>query len=233
MTTAWWTRLHPLTRLALFLTVCLSAALGQDFLPQLLLFGGLLLLLFACGTASSHYRLLLWAHLFGLPATLLLFIAIGCENTRALAPALSWGLIEGARYALRLESLFLANLVFISMTSTREILALFSHRWIPPAMGTLLSTAVRFLPLSLAEARRIYDVQRCRGLRLRPSSPRSWLPIVVPLFVSQMCRAHDTAVMLVVRRISTRTAAAPSRQLAFLDWTILAIAAVICLQTIR
>ncbi len=77
--------------------------------------------------------------------------------------------------------------------------------WIPPAVGTLLSTAVRFLPLSLAEARRIYDIQRCRGLRLRPWAPQSCLPVIVPLFVSQMCRAHDTSVMLVVRRIATVT----------------------------
>ena len=76
-----------------------------------------------------------------------------------------------------------------------------------PPSGTLLSTAVRFLPLTLTEARRIYDIQRCRGLRLRPWAPRTWLPIIVPLFVSQMCRAHDTSVMLVVRRMATGTGA--------------------------
>jgi len=81
VTAAWWTKLHPLTRLALFLTVCLHAALGQEFLPQLLLFAGLLVLLFTCGAAGSHYRLLIWAHVLGLPGTILLFIAIGYEHT--------------------------------------------------------------------------------------------------------------------------------------------------------
>ena len=230
MTAAWWTKLHPLTRLALFLTVCLHAALGQEFLPQLLLFAGLLVLLFTCGAAGSHYRLLIWAHALGLPGTLLLFVAIGYEQTHLWSQALSWGAVEGARYALRLECLFLANLVFISITSTREIISLFSHRWMPASAGTLLSTAVRFVPLSLTEARRIYDIQRCRGLRLRPWAPRSWLPIIVPLFVSQMCRAHDTSVMLVVRRIVPGNRAYSTRKLGVADWFVLGLALAICIQ---
>ena len=230
MTAAWCTKLHPLTRLALFLTVCFRAALGEQFLPQLLLFCGLLLLLFTCGAAASHYRLLIWGHVLGLPATGLLFVAIGYENTRVLSQSLSWGVVEAARYILRLECLFLANLVFISITSTREIISLFSHRWMPTAVGTLLSTAVRFVPLTLTEARRIYDIQRCRGLRLRPWAPRSWLPIIVPLFVSQMCRAHDTSVMLVVRRMTPGLLIPSPQKLGPLDWGVLGLALAICIQ---
>ncbi len=122
-----------------------------------------------------------------------------------------------------------ANLVFISIISTRDIISLFSHRWMPTAAGTLLSTAVRFVPLSLTEARRIYDIQRCRGLRLRPWAPRSWLPIIVPLFVSQMCRAHDTSVMLVVRRI-TGERGRTARRLGSVDWLILGLALAFCIQ---
>lgn len=224
MNRAWWTKLHLLTRLALFLIVCLHAAVGREFLPQLLLCGGLLLLLFACGAAGPHARLLLWAHLLGLPATVLLFLAIGCETARSWPEALSWGLVEALRYALRLECLFLANLVFIGITSPPEIISLFSWRWMPTAVGTLLSTAVRFLPLSFTEARRIYDIQRCRGLRLRPWAPRTWLPIMVPLFVSQMCRAHDTSVMLVVRRMATGARGASPRKFGLADLLVLGLA---------
>jgi energy-coupling factor transporter transmembrane protein EcfT len=229
MTRAWWTKLHLLTRLVLFLIVCLHAALGREFLPQLLLFCGLLLLLFACGAAGPHARLLLWAHLLGLPATVLLFLAIGYETARSWPEAISWGLVEALRYALRLECLFLANLVFIGITSPQEIISLFTRRWIPPAVGTLLSTAVRFLPLTLTEARRIYDIQRCRGLRLRPWAPRSCLPIIVPLFVSQMCRAHDTSVMLVVRRIATGTRGTSPRKFGLADLLVLGLAIATCI----
>ncbi len=229
MTRAWWTKLHLLTRLALFLIVCAHAAAGRAFGPQLLLCGGLLLLLFACGAAGPHARLLLWAHLLGLPATVLLFLAIGCETARAWPEALSWGLVEALRYALRLECLLLANLLFIGITSPQEIVALFSRRWVPPAVGTLLSTAVRFLPLSFTEARRIYDIQRCRGLRLRPWAPRTWLPIMVPLFVSQMCRAHDTSVMLVVRRLTTGARSPAPRKLGPADWLLLGLGLATCI----
>jgi len=232
MNRAWWTKLHLLTRLALFLIVCLHAALGRELLPQLLLFCGLLLLLFACGAAGPHARLLLWAHLLGLPTTVLLFLVIGYETARSWSEALSWGLVEALRYALRLECLFLANLVFIGITSPQELISLFSRRWIPTAVGTLLSTAVRFLPLTLTEARRIYDIQRCRGLRLRPWAPRTCLPIIVPLFVSQMCRAHDTSVMLVVRRIATGTRATSPRKFGLADLLVLGLALATCIPTL-
>jgi len=229
---SWWTSLHLLTRLALFLVVCLHAALGRELLPQLLLFCGLLLLLFASGAAGPHARLLLWAHLLGLPATVLLFFAIGCETARSWSEAASWGLIEALKYALRLECLLLANLVFIGITSPREIISLFARPWLPAAVGTLLSTAVRFLPLSLAEARRIYDIQRCRGLRLRPWAPQSCLPVIIPLFVSQMCRAHDTSVMLVVRRLATGAPITSPRKFGWTDLAILGLALALCLFTL-
>ena len=230
MTRPWWTRLNLLTRLTLFLVLCLHAATGNHFLPQLLLCSGLLLLLFASGVAGPHARLLLWAHLLGLPATVLLFLAIGYETAHSFSGAVSWGLVEALRYALRIECLLLANLLFIGITTPFEIISLFTRPWIPPAVGTLLSTAVRFLPLSLAEARRIYDIQRCRGLRLRPWAPQSCLPVIVPLFVSQMCRAHDTSVMLVVRRIATVTRGASLWTFGLADLVLLGLALASCLS---
>ena len=53
---------------------------------------------------------------------------------------------------------------------------------------------------SLEEARRIVDVQRCRGFR--PSSlldPRNFLPILTPLVVAHLKRAHDMAICLEIR----------------------------------
>jgi len=232
VTGGWWTKLHPLTRVALFLTVCLHAATGQDFLPHLMLLCGLLLLVVACGAVTANSRLFILAHLVGLPGTVLLFIAIGYERTHLWSEAISWGVVEAMRYALRVECLLLANLAFIGTTSTREISSLLTHRWMPAAAETLLTTAVRFVPLSLAEARRIYDIQRCRGLRLRPWAPRSWLPMIVPLFVSQMCRAHDTSVMLVVRRIGLQTPATSTRRLRMADLLALGLALATCIETV-
>ncbi len=232
MTRPWWTRLNLLTRLALFLVVCLHAALGEGLLLQMLLCSGLLLLLFGSGAAGPHARLLLWAHLLALPATAILFLAIGYETTRSFSGAVSWGLVEALRYALRIECLLLANLLFVGLTTPLEIISLFARPWIPPALGTLLSTAVRFLPLSLAEARRIYDIQRCRGLRLRPWAPQSCLPVIVPLFVSQMCRAHDTSVMLAVRRMAAGPRGASRGTFGLADLLLLALALASCLPIV-
>lgn len=201
MSSAPWRRLHPLTRLVLFGAVCLCAAAETGFVPLGILAGALLLLVIAAGTLRSRWAMLLWLHVFSLPGLALVFVLAGHEDARTWPAAVAWGLPEAARYALRLECLLLANLALIGTTTMLEISRLFAHRRVPAPAGLLLSTAVRFVPMSIAEARRIYDIQRCRGLRVRPWAPRTWLPIAVPLFVAQMCRAHETAVMLAVRRI--------------------------------
>jgi energy-coupling factor transporter transmembrane protein EcfT len=219
----WWNGLHPAARIALFLAACLQAVLGRDLRVTLGLAVVLLGVIAACGVLRSNMRLLLWIHLVGMPGLLAVFVLAGYEQTRVWAAAWSWGLVEAGRYVLRVEGLFLANVALIGTTSMRELAALASHRWIPRPAAVILSTAVRFIPITIAEARRIYEVQRCRGLRLRPWRPRTWLPVMVPLFVGQMCRAHETTLMLTVRRIVPGAAAGARRRLGALDWAVLAL----------
>ena len=221
MNREWWTKLHPLTRVALFLVVCLQVALGRNIVATLFLAFGLLLLVIACGILKSHVRLLVWAHLAGAPGLVLLFVAAGFERTHSCPGAWSWGLVEAGRYALRVECLFLANLALIGTTSVRELAGLAASRWVPAPAAIILSTALRFVPHTLAEARRIHEIQRCRGMRLRPWRPGSWLPIMVPLFVGQMWRAQETTLMLAVRRIVPGNGFAPGRRLRALDWVVM------------
>ena len=149
MTAAWWTKLRPLTRLALFLTVCLRAALGQEFLPQLLLFVGLLLLLFTCGAAASHYRLLIWAHVLGFR-----------EHSSSLSPSDTKPPMcgptpcPGARWKVRdTHCAWSASSSPTSCSSASPARARSSPcsrtDGCQPPPGTLLSTAMRFVPLSL------------------------------------------------------------------------------------
>ena len=224
-----WACIHPLTRTVLFLAVGVYAAVSSRLAVQIALAGMLLAIALARGTVKAHWRLLVWIHLTGLPGAAIIFVATGYERTRLWGEAFSWGLMEAARYSLRLECLFLANLAMIATISMRELTELFTHRWVPRPLGVPLLTAVRFIPLTLAESRRIYTIQRCRGLRLRPWSPRTWLPVFVPLFISQMQRAHETALMLVVRRIVPGAWAGPSRRLRVLDYAVLGLAVGLCI----
>lgn len=230
MTLKLWRKLHPATRALIFLTLCAQAAIEHQWLPQLLLFGGLLVLFLTCETVGPHYRWLLRIHLAGVPSAVLLFVLIGYADTRAWPASFFWGLSNGVRYVLRLENMLLGNLLFVSTTTPRELLLLLQPKWAPAFLAPLLSTALRFLPLSLREVRRIYAVQRCRGLRLRLWSPGTWIPLLVPLLLSQMCRSHDAAVMLAVRHldVSARPAAGPGLKPA--DLLILTLGLFLCLQ---
>jgi len=90
-----------------------------------------------------------------------------------------------------LECLFLANSCSLASPAHARSSRCSRIGGLPTAAGNRLlpAPAVRFVPLSLTEAHRIYDIQRCRRLATAPVGARSWLPIIVPLFVSQMCRA--------------------------------------------
>ncbi len=218
MNTGPWTKLHPLARIIIFLGICLQITLCEDWTSQALVCLGLLMLVIASKVGSTLWRFLIWMNLIGLPGIFLVFILTGYERSQTLSEALAWGMREGVGYALRIEGLFLANLALIGTTSARELMTVFYQRWAPTSVATLLSTAVRFIPVTIIETRRIYDVQRCRCFKMRPWAPRSWLPIIVPLFISQMCRAHETALMMVVRRIGQTGYQGPQRQFRMLDW---------------
>jgi energy-coupling factor transport system permease protein len=220
--------LHPLTRAGLFLAVGLYAALCERVPVQAALAGVLLAIVVACGAIKPYWRLLVWGHLMGLPAVAILFLLTGYERSGLWADAVPWSLIEVAKYALRLECLLLANVAMIGTISLREMTELLTHRWMPAWLGVPLLAAVRFMPLMLAESHRIYNVQRCRGLRLHPWSPRTWLPVFIPLFIAQMQRAHDTALALVVRRMTPGTQAGSPRRLRPLDYVVLSLAAALC-----
>ena len=79
---------------------------------------------------------------------------------------------------------------------------------IPPLIIVLITTVFRFFPLILQEGQRIIEVQRTRGIKpIHLLRPHHFLPIVIPLLLNNMQRAHEMALSMKLRGIDFFTSA--------------------------
>jgi energy-coupling factor transporter transmembrane protein EcfT len=71
---------------------------------------------------------------------------------------------------------------------------------IPQVFVTLITTTFRFFPMMIQAGRRIIEVQRSRGISPRHLlRPHHFLPIVIPLLLIHMRRAHDMVFSMKLR----------------------------------
>ncbi len=121
------------------------------------------------------------------------------------------GFARGCFYALRIVLLVVASLlVSFTTTSTQltEAFAIFLRplrRLRVPVddVASVLSIALRFIPLVAEEIGRIHDTQWSRGAKFGEGSIasrlRAWSTVLVPLFVGMFRRADDLAVAMDAR----------------------------------
>jgi energy-coupling factor transporter transmembrane protein EcfT len=141
--------------------------------------------------------------LSGFPLMAALFAIAGYEQTGTWPAGIRWGLYEAGIFTLRVKITVLFNVLLVRTTTVREFMGTF--RWLrcPEQAILFLTTVIRFIPVSVVECKRIIDVQRCRGLRRRSLlTPQGLLPVLVPLLLAQVRRAHDLALCLEIRHFS-------------------------------
>lgn len=191
---------NPLARVFLFLAMSFSAAL-TDFYPALLALNALAALLLAAARPRLWLvRLALLVFMSWLPISIILFGLAGYDATGEAVSGLLLGMDWMGIYLLRLLCILLANLFIIASMTSREFIQAMRSLGLPPKLILFATVMLRFLPISLEEARRIVTVQRCRGFRLtRLLNPLNLLPVLTPLFIAHLKRAHETMLCLEVR----------------------------------
>jgi len=115
------------------------------------------------------------------------------------------GVLRGLFLAIRIIALFSASslltyttpLVDLSDALVKLLRPLARFRVPTEDIAMMFSIALRFIPLTAAEADRIMVAQSARGARFNEGGPltrvRAWLPVLVPLFVRLFKRADSLA----------------------------------------
>lgn len=101
------------------------------------------------------------------------------------------GLVVGLRLA--------ASLLVVTLAArwipARDLLPYATRAGLP---GYVAGSLLRLVPLLRADARRLRDAQTARGHEIRAGirGARTWLPLLVPLFVATMRRAREQSIAL-------------------------------------
>lgn len=141
-------------------------------------------------------------------------------------PVWHWGFVRITREGLVLAGFILCRLVLLTLVSVlltastspieltdavSDFLKPLSHVGLPSAeIALVMSIAMRFVPTILEETERIIRAQVSRGAKIGEGSlvvrMKSFIPILIPLFVSSFRRADDLAVAMEARgfRVGSR-----------------------------
>jgi energy-coupling factor transport system permease protein len=142
-----------------------------------------------------------------------LWPAVRTEALFALGPLAvdSAGLMRGAFFATRILLLVFGTSLVTLTTSPVALTDAFAQMMRPLARlhfpvddaAMMMSIALRFMPTTAEEAERIIVAQTARGARFDAGGPlkraRSWMPVLIPLFVRLFRRADDLAVAMEAR----------------------------------
>lgn len=197
---SWLNQINPLTKIAVGISITINAFLMTSHLAL----WALLIFMIAClllGTSEKKTAGFYFvAMLSGAPLTLLLFILTGFEKTGTLAAGALWGLQSAGLFFMRIGLLLATNLVLIQSTSSKDLVAALRALGCSEKTTLFISSIIRYIPDTIQEGKRIFQVQRCRGLKIKNLyQPKKLLPLLVPLFISQMKRAHELALSLEIR----------------------------------
>jgi len=114
------------------------------------------------------------------------------------------GILFGLAMVFRMNSILLSVFVLLATTQPREIvLALVEKLRVPYDYAFMFTTALRFIPVLLAEARVILAAQETRGCAVSGHNPlrklKAYIPLAVPLVMISLNKAERLAISLETR----------------------------------
>jgi energy-coupling factor transport system permease protein len=200
-------RAHPFTTGAVALALAALAVLAPAPGGTTLLFGVTVMLAILTGAARGVWLALLIAG----PLWVLLFVMHGILGEGARVPFVGGGTLsaEGMTWAIgqgtRLGAIITASLAFaVTFDPHRFLQAAIARRWPWPAAFLVVATldaAERFG----AQARRLREAQRTRGLRVRGSlatRARAVPALAFPLMLAALTEADEHALALETRGLT-------------------------------
>jgi energy-coupling factor transport system permease protein len=144
-----------------------------------------------------------------------------------LLPGLSLcreGVLYGAVVSLRLLSVLSAGALVVFTTYPSDLILALTRLRVPPSFAFMLTLALRFLPETIEQGKRILAAQQLRGAGGKGllSAVRRFRLLVVPLLAVSLRSARQVAIAAEVRAYSGNRV--PSKDLRFsvVDWAVMA-----------
>jgi len=113
------------------------------------------------------------------------------------------GFLMGTTFILRLYSMMIASSVLTLTTSMDDFTQFFQKMKVPVEVSMMLTTAIRFIPTLDKKRRQIIEAQKARGTKFNEKgiigSIRSYLPIMVPLFINSIMMANSLSMAMLNR----------------------------------
>ncbi|MCB8814455.1 energy-coupling factor transporter transmembrane component T family protein [Desulfosporosinus shakirovi] len=113
------------------------------------------------------------------------------------------GFMMGSTFIFRLFSMMIASSVLILTTSMDDFTQFFQKMKMPVEVSMMLTTAIRFIPTLDKKRRQILEAQRARGTKFNEKgiigSIRSYIPIMVPLFINSIMMANSLSMAMLNR----------------------------------
>jgi energy-coupling factor transport system permease protein len=206
-------RVNPLTKLLLLMLLTTLVFIVRSPVFLGFLTGYVLIVMGVSRTRIGMMRWLFIPFLISVPMTTCVFVGSYWSELGSLKLGFIRGLTEGGLFFLRIFLLLLANIIFVRTTDIRQFAVSLTRIKIPQVFVTLITTTFRFFPMMIQEGRRIIEVQRSRGIGPRHLlRPHHFLPIVIPLLLINMQRAHDMVLSMKLRGMALQ---ATSRSVPF------------------
>jgi energy-coupling factor transport system permease protein len=200
-------RLDPRTKLALLLGSFVAAVLFQRPGPLLALL--LILLVYGAFGRSLENLRRIWFLLLGIAIISIASWSVFARGSTPLFWRVMWeGFLCGLGAAIKIDSMIIAGLIFLSTTKTEEIVLGLIHLRVPYRVAFAFSLAVRMVPTIMGTALTVIEAQRSRGLDLTSGGPlarlRKHIPLLVPIFLHTLRSTDQLAKALESRGFGAR-----------------------------
>jgi energy-coupling factor transport system permease protein len=200
-------RLDPRTKLFLMLGSFGAAVLYVTPMPLLLLLAALLLY-GAVGRALGNLRRI-WLLLLSIAVvSIASWSVFAAGQTPLFWRVTREGLEFGVGAAVKIVSMIVSGLVFLSTTKTEEIVLGLIRLRVPFQAAFAFSLAIRMVPTIIGTAVTVTEAQRSRGLDTESGGPlarlRTYIPLLVPIFLHTLRNTDQLAKALESRGFGAR-----------------------------
>jgi energy-coupling factor transport system permease protein len=200
-------RLDPRTKLFLMLGSFGIAVLFTSPGPLLALLA--IILAYAALSRSMGNLRRIWGLLVSIALVSVVSWSLFVHGTTPLFWRVTWeGLTFGVGSAIKIDSMIISGLVFLSATKIEEIVLGLIRLRVPFQAAFAFSLGIRMVPTIIGTAVTVTEAQRSRGLDLESGGlrtrVRTYIPLLVPIFLHTLRNTDQLAKALESRGFAAR-----------------------------